>query len=99
MSSGSLTFPEPTNITQQLLDAGIQLLDTRLPSGHLPVRRLCFGVTGLHPPGTQQQQLFVDPERERSLQLDLVADQIADQFGRRAVRRGAALLPDRNISE
>ena len=32
--SRSLTLAEPTNITQELLEAGVELLTTRLPPGH-----------------------------------------------------------------
>ena len=34
----SITLPQPSNITQELYQAGLQLLNTRLPSRQLPVR-------------------------------------------------------------
>lgn len=89
--SRALTLPEPTNVTQELLVAGLQLLDHRLPLGHLPVRLLGFGVTQFDDVGKTQQQLFDDPEHERLRELDEVADQIAARFGKRAIRRGAGL--------
>ena len=61
--SRSLTLVEPTNITQELLDAGIELLTKRLPSNHLSVRLLGFGVNKLNDSGTSQPQLFDQPER------------------------------------
>jgi hypothetical protein len=44
------------NITQELLESGIDLLTKRLPSKHLPVRLLGFGVTKLDDLGESQQQ-------------------------------------------
>lgn len=35
-----MTLPEPTNLTQELLDAGVELLNKRLPPRHPPVRLL-----------------------------------------------------------
>lgn len=86
--SRSLTLTEPTNITQELLDAGIELLTKRLPSRHLPVRLLGFGAHKLDDSGTSQQQLFDQPDRERQRELDRVADQIMAKFGKLAIRRG-----------
>ena len=78
-------------MTQELLDAGIELLTTRLPPRHLPVRLLGFGVTKLDDSGTSQQQLFDQPVRERNRELDRVADQITAKFGKLAIRRGARI--------
>ncbi|MCE9603617.1 MAG: DNA polymerase IV [Planctomycetia bacterium] len=86
--SRSVTLPQPTNITQELLDAGLALLTERLPPRHLPVRLLGFGVTGFDHSGSSQRQLFDEPDRERLKSLDRVADQIAAKFGSAALRRG-----------
>ena len=61
--SRSLTLPEPTNVTQELLEAGLELLTRRLPPRHLPVRLLGFGANGLDNSGESQRQLFDQPER------------------------------------
>lgn len=87
--SRSLTLAKPTNITQELLDAGVELLTKRLPSRHLPIRLLGFGVNRLDDAVTTQQQLFDQPDRERHQELDRVADQITERFGKLAIRRGA----------
>jgi len=89
--SRSLTLAEPTSITQELLDAGVELLTKRLPSRHLPIRLLGFGVNKLDDSGTTQQQLFDQPDRERHQELDRMADQITAKFGKLAIRRGARL--------
>lgn len=87
----SLTLPRPTNVTQELLDAGLELLTKRLPPRHLPVRLLGFGVHKLGDSGPVQQQLFGEPERERQRELDRVADLIASKFGKSGLRRGTSL--------
>lgn len=87
--SRSLTLAKPTNITQELLDAGVELLTKRLPSRHLPIRLLGFGVNRFDDAVTTQQQLFDQPDRERHQELDRVADQITERFGKLAIRRGA----------
>lgn len=87
----SLTLPRPTNVTQELLDAGLELLTTRLSTRRLPVRLLGFGAHRLGEAGPVQQQLFDQPERERQRELDRVADQIAAKFGKTGLRRGTGL--------
>ena len=89
--SRSLTLAEPTNITHELAEAGIELLTTRLPLRHLPVRLLGFGVQKLDDTGTLQQQLFDQPDRQRHQELDRVTDQITAKFGKLAIRRGARI--------
>ena len=89
--SRSLTLAEPSNVTQELLDAGMDLLTKRLPPRHLPVRLLGFGVNKLDDSGTSQQPLFDQPDRERHRELDRVADQITAKFGKLAIRRGTGL--------
>src|SRR4029079_10791 len=89
--SRSLTLAEPSNVTQELLDAAIELLTQRLPPRHLPVRLLGFGVNKLDDSGTSQQQLFDQPNRERHRELDRVTDQITAKFGKLAIRRAARL--------
>ena len=89
--SRSLTLVEPSNATQELLEAGLELLANRLPPDHLPVRLLGFGVNQLNGTGRTQKHLFDQPNRERRRELDSVADQITAKFGKRAIRRGAGL--------
>ncbi len=92
--SRSLTLNVPTNMTQELLDAGLELLTNRLPPRHLPVRLLGFGVNHLDGSSRTQQHLFDQSDRERHRELDTVADQIAAKFGKRAIRRGAGFRQD-----
>ena len=87
----SMTLAAPTSITRDLLNTGLELLTKRLPARHQPIRLLGFGVSKLDGSGKSQQTLFDQPDRERHQELDRVADQITEKFGRLAIRRGTRL--------
>lgn len=87
----SKTLEQPTDITQELLAAGVELLTKKLPGRHLPVRLLGFGVHDLDGAGEVQGSLFDEVDRDKQRQLDRVADEIAAKFGKAAIRRGAGL--------
>jgi DNA polymerase-4 len=86
----SQKLPEPTNSTEVLWQCAAEMLSTRLPHGHLPVRLLGMGVSGIDRSQFSQQTLFNDG-REQHAQLDAVADSIQDRFGAGALRRGSSL--------
>ena len=90
----SQTLPEPTDITDELWRVADEMLCQRLPSGHLPVRLLGMGVSGLDDTGQVQGMLFDGEERVRQSQVDSVADQIKARFGTGAIRRGSGLETD-----
>ena len=87
----SMTLAESTNITRELLDAGVELLTKHLPARHQPIRLLGFGVSKLGDSGNAQLTLFDQPDRQRHQELDRVADQITEKFGKQAIRRGTRL--------
>ncbi|MFH1920020.1 MAG: DNA polymerase IV [Planctomycetota bacterium] len=87
----SQTLPEPTNVTQELWEVVDKMLSHRLPAGHLPVRLLGMGVSGLDGTGLVQGLLFDQEERQKRTRLDTVADQVKDRFGTSALRRGSSL--------
>ncbi len=87
----SVTLPEPTNVTQQLVTAGLDLLDHRLPPKHLPVRLLGFGVSGFDRSGKTQRLLFDDSARSRQSDLDRVSDQIVEVWSSSALRRAKGM--------
>ncbi len=93
--SRSHSLAQPTNITQELIEVGLDLLANKLPVSHPPVRLLGFGVENLSPdppsPTARSTQglLFADEDRDRRRQLDRVADEIAARFGNQALRRGS----------
>ena len=94
----SHTLPEPTDITQELWRAADDLLCHRLPAGHLPVRLLGMGVSSLDDTGLVQGTLFDQEKREKQSRLDAVADQIKEQFGAGAIRRGSGLRIGESIT-
>lgn len=85
------TLPEPTNITHDIWQVAREILDTRLPAGHLPVRLLGVGVSGFDGAGQSQGLLFDYEEQHKHRQLDSVVDQIKERYGGAAVRRGSGL--------
>ncbi len=87
----SSTLPEPTDITDELWRAADELLCQRLPAGHLPVRLLGMGVSGLDGTGLVQGLLFDGEQREKQGRADATADQIKQRFGTDALRRGSSL--------
>jgi DNA polymerase IV len=87
----SLTLHSATNITSELLAAGLELLCNRLPKNHLPIRLIGFGVSHLDQPEMMQLQLFDESEREQQRSLDKVADEIAKKFGKHALHRATGL--------
>ena len=87
----SMTLVKPTSTTQELLEAGVELLTKRLPPRHQPIRLLGFGVSKLDGSGKSQQTLFDQPDQARQQELDRVADQITQKFGKLAIRRGTGI--------
>jgi DNA polymerase-4 len=87
----SLTLNSSTNITSELLAAGLELLCNRLPKNHLPIRLIGFGVSHLDQPEMMQLQLFDETEREQQRSLDKVADEIAKKFGKHALHRATGI--------
>ena len=86
----SHSFPEPTDVTDELRQAADKLLCGRLPPRHLPVRLLGVGVGGLDGSGQVQGMLFDEEEHQRQSKLDVVRDQINGRFGTSALRRGSS---------
>ena len=87
----SCTLPEPTDINDELWRSADELLCQRLPTGHLPVRLLGMGISGLDDTGIVQGVLFDQAERQKQTRLDAVADRVKERFGSEALRRGSSL--------
>jgi DNA polymerase-4 len=90
----SQTLPEPTNRTEELWQAAAELLETRLPADHPPVRLLGMGVSGFDHSPYAQQLLFDSEERQRQSRLDAVTDQIAARYGHHAIGRAKRISKD-----
>jgi DNA polymerase-4 len=89
----SCTLPEPTDVTQELWQVADEILCQRLPAGHLPVRLVGMGVSGMDDTGLAQGMLFDGEEREKQSRVDAVADEIKERFGAGAIRRGGNMKP------
>jgi DNA polymerase-4 len=90
----SRKLPEPTSSTHELWEPANELLSTRLPSDHLPVRLLGMGVMDIDRTGVTQRQLFDEGDRVKQDGLDEVGDQIRERFGSKALSRGSTLKHD-----
>jgi DNA polymerase-4 len=86
----SQTLAEPTDSTQQLGQIVAGLLDL-IPQGHLAVRLVGMGVSGIDLGGLRQRSLFEEPETSKQTALDAAADRIREQFGSIALQRGSHL--------
>jgi DNA polymerase-4 len=82
---------EPTSATQPLSQVACQLLTTRLPRHHPPVRLLGMGVSDIDHTRQTQGLLFDQQEHELQERLDQASDSIHDRFGSAALRRASAL--------
>lgn len=87
----SQTLWEATDITQELWQAADEMLSHRMPAGHLPVRLLGMGVSGIDDRGLAQGLLFDQEERQRQARIDAVTDLAKERFGAGAIRRGSGL--------
>ncbi len=85
------TLSEPTDITPEISNAAILLLEAALHGRKLAVRLLGVGVSGFELPGEKQLSLFPDESRERDTRLDAVRDQIKERFGTGALNRASGL--------
>lgn len=82
------TLPRATNVTREIRQTAAELLETRLPPGHLPVRLIGVGVSGFEEDDPAQGDLFGQDTQQRQRQIDAVADLIKGRFGDAAIRRG-----------
>lgn len=87
----SQTLRDATDITQELWQAAEEMFSHRLPAGHLPVRLLGMGVSGIDDRGLAQGLLFDQEERQKQARLDAVTDLAKERFGAGAIRRGSGL--------
>ena len=91
LKSGFSNEHQATDVTDELRRVADELLCHRLPAGHLPVRLLGMGASGLDDTGLAQGMLFDGEQREKQSRVDTVADEIKERFGTGAIRRGSSL--------
>lgn len=87
----SHTLPAPTDVTQQLWDITVQLLNAALRATTRPVRLIGMGVSGLETAEPVQASLFDAAGDDKQRQVDALADAIKDRFGNTALHRASGL--------
>lgn len=85
------TLGFPTDVTDDLARSAVNLLHTRLPSSHLPIRALGVSVDHLVSEEAVQLFLFDIHDHDRQVKLDLATDRIRDRFGRNSLKRASSL--------
>lgn len=90
----STTLPEPTNVTNVIWKAAVDLFERSLTKELLPVRLLGVGATKLTRETVVQGTLFDEGSDLRQGVLDQTIDKIRGQFGTGSIRRGS--LVDRS---
>jgi DNA polymerase-4 len=86
----SQALAAPTNSTDSLWKAAVDLFKRALAEEILPLRLLGAGVTRLSAAGAVQRGLF-DEELDRQHALDHTVDAIRGKFGTSAIHRGSSL--------
>ena len=99
MITRAKTLLEPSNVTQEICDAAVELLNGGLSTSKLLVRLLGVGLSGLEPLRPRQKTLFADEVRERDTRLDAIRDQISERFGTSALQRGSGLLQSKSVED
>ena len=87
----SASLAEPTNLTDVLWQAAIELFERSLSRELLPVRLLGVGAARLARDPVVQRGLFDGEVRDKQGALDRAVDVIRGQFGIGAIRRGSLL--------
>ena len=87
----SISLTEPTDVTQTIWKAALDLFERRVPKSLFPVRLLGVGGSGLVRGTATQQNLYEDERQIRQKTLDSVFDAIRERYGSAAIRRGAVL--------
>jgi DNA polymerase-4 len=90
----SLSLPGPTDLTDELWRAALQLFERAVTADVLPLRLLGVGTTNLTRDTLVQGDLFDGGRSRRRAALDRAVDAIRGQLGREAIRRGSHLPPD-----
>lgn len=84
----SMTVAQPTDVTREIEESALLLLDQKLPDRPLSIRLIGVGVTGFQSGSQQQKSLFDEEDQQKFSRLDQVKDQIASRFGSDSIIRG-----------
>lgn len=86
------TLDAPTDVTDELWQAGRGLFDAWAGMSLAPIRLMGFAVSGLTT--ARQAGLFDEPRHEKSRAVDDAVDRITRKFGRAAIRRAGEMGAD-----
>lgn len=95
----SITVSQPTDLTREIEQSAILLLDQKLPKRPLSIRLIGVGVTGFQSGSQQQKSLFDEEDQQKLSRLDQVKDQIASRFGSNSIIRGNRIANDDSQEE
>lgn len=88
------TLPEPTDLTEPIVEAARALLRERIDLEGGGIRLLGVGVRGLEPTGGGQGSLFVGEAERRARRIARATDAVRARLGDEAVTRARLLRPD-----
>lgn len=88
----SITLSRGTCVTQEIWQTIDQMLTTRLPLAHLPIRLIGVGVSGFGNTMHTQRTFFDDSDHIAQTDLDEASDQIRAKFGTASIGRASGLL-------
>lgn len=95
----SVTVNQSTNLTREIEDAALLMLEQRLPQRPLSIRLIGIGVTGFDAGTLQQRSLFDEDDQQKQSRLDQVKDQIANRFGTDSLKRGSRISSEETDEE
>lgn len=90
----SITVPQPTDLTREIEQSALLMLDQKLPERPLSIRLIGVGVTGFQSGSQHQKSLFDEEDQQKFSRLDQVKDQIASRFGSNSIIRGNRIASD-----
>ncbi|MFH1301064.1 MAG: DNA polymerase IV [Planctomycetota bacterium] len=90
----SVTVNQPTDITHEIEEAALLMLEQRLPERPLSIRLIGVGVSGFDAGHLHQRSLFDEDDQQKHSRLDQVKDQIANRFGTDSIKRANLISTD-----
>jgi DNA polymerase-4 len=90
----SITVSQPTDLTREIEQSALLMLDQKLPERPLSIRLIGVGVTGFQSGSQHQKSLFDEEDQQKFSRLDQVKDQIASRFGSNSIIRGNRIASD-----
>ena len=85
---------QPTDLTREIEQSALLMLDQKLPERPLSIRLIGVGVTGFQSGSQHQKSLFDEEDQQKYSRLDQVKDQIASRFGSNSIIRGNRIASD-----